>query len=65
MAESESQRRANLEYKRKHSKNLQVRLFPADQDIIDHMETVQDKAAYIRSLIRADMRAKGIPTNEA
>lgn len=64
MTESASQRRANLEYKRKSSKNMQVRLFPKDQDIIDYMETVEDKAAYIRALIRADMKEKGIATND-
>lgn len=64
MTESESLRRANLAYKQKSSKNLQVRLFPRDKDIVDYMATVKDKGAYLRSLIRADMKRQGIPTNE-
>jgi len=55
MAQTEAQRRAALKYTKKSVKQLNISLFPSDQDIIDHLETIPKKAEYIRRLIREDI----------
>lgn len=54
--ESEAQRRANVKYKAENTVNLQVKLFPADRDIVEWLDGIDEgKAAYVRRLIREDM----------
>lgn len=55
MAQTEAQRRAALKYAKKSVKQLNIALYPADQDIIDHLEGIPKKAEYIRRLIREDI----------
>ena len=56
MVESEAQKRATRKYKQSKVTQLNVALFPSDQDIIDHLAGMENKAAYIRELIRKDMK---------
>lgn len=44
-----------MKYTKKSVKQLNISLFPSDQDIIDHLETIPKKAEYIRRLIREDI----------
>ncbi len=55
MAQTEAQRRASLKYTKKSVKQLNIALYPTDQDIIDHLEKIPKKAEYIRRLIREDI----------
>lgn len=55
MTETSAQRKANMNYRKKSVTQLNVALFPADQDIIDHLSGMPNKAQYIRDLIRRDM----------
>lgn len=55
----EGQRKALNKYRKSKCKQLNITLFPKDQDIIDYLEGVESKAAYIRELIREDMKRKG------
>ena len=62
--ESEAQRRANLKYRKANTTPLSITLNNGtDADIIAHLasEGVLDegKAAYVRRLIREDMKRKG------
>lgn len=57
MAESAAQRKANLAYRRKNVKQLNVSLYPDDADLIEWLDGMTNKQAYIRGLIRADMEA--------
>lgn len=59
MSDTEAQREAKLRYKGRHVKQLNVPLFPRDEDIVRHLEGVPKKAEYVRALIRADMERGG------
>lgn len=44
------------EYNKQHGKNVNFRVFtPQDDDIINFMKTVPNKAGYLKDLIRADI----------
>lgn len=44
------------EYNKQHGKNVNFRVFtPQDDDIINFIETVTNKAGYLKDLIRADI----------
>ena len=51
--------KAVLKYRKAKCKQLNITLFPKDQDIIDWLDGVERKAEYIRTLIREDMKRKG------
>lgn len=55
MAESEAQRRANLKYRKEKTKQLAMRFYPDDMDLWEHLESQDNKAAYIKRLIREDL----------
>ena len=43
-------------YNKQHGKNINFRVFtPQDDDIIEFLETVPNKAGYMKDLIRADI----------
>lgn len=51
-----AQRRATLKYNQSHAKNMTLSLnFQTDKDILDHLESIQNKSGYIKSLIRQDI----------
>lgn len=56
--ESEAQRRANLKYRKQSVMQVNFALYPDDQDIADFLKGKQNKAAYLRDLIRSDMEKK-------
>ena len=44
------------DYNKQHGKNINFRVFtPQDDDIIEFLETVPNKAGYMKDLIRADI----------
>lgn len=47
-------------YRKNKCKQLNITLFPKDQDIIDWLDGMDNKAEYIRTLIRDDMKRKGV-----
>lgn len=55
MAESEAQRRANLNYKKKHTKSITLTFFPSDMDLYDYVASKGSKATFIKDLIRQAM----------
>lgn len=57
--ETEAQRRANYKYKKENCSSLSIRLFPADADIKEWLAGVDEKAKYIKRLIREDMKKEG------
>lgn len=49
------------DWQRKNTTLMQIRLnYMTDKDILTHLKTVPSKSGYIKDLIRADMKAKGI-----
>lgn len=57
MAESEAQRRANLNYRRKNTKSITLTFFPSDMELYDYVASKGSKASYIKDLIRKDMES--------
>lgn len=48
-----------IKYQKEHYKNLGIRLNnETDSDIIEYLETVGNKAEYVKQLIRQDMAKK-------
>lgn len=44
------------DYNKQHGKNINFRVFtPQDDDIIEFLETIPNKAGYMKDLIRADI----------
>lgn len=54
MARNEAQKAARAEYTKK-CKLLRVMLYPTEQELIDKLESVENKSGYIKGLIRADI----------
>lgn len=55
MAQSEAQRRANSEYRKRNVRAFNLKFFPADKDLLDWFESQPQKAQYLKDLIRQDM----------
>ena len=54
-------RKAQQEWLKKHTKIVPIRLnFTTDRDILEYLSRKKSMTGYIKKLIRADMKAKGI-----
>ena len=56
MATSEAQKRANASYRKKSVKQMALRFYPVDMDLWEWLCGRKNRQAYIRELIRADMK---------
>lgn len=55
MSVSDAQKRAVAKYQKEKTNLFQIRFYPADSDIYEHLCEQPNKAGYIKQLIRADM----------
>lgn len=56
MAYNETSKKATVKYRSKNIKQVIIDMNKTtDKDILDHLDTVQNKARYIKDLIRKDM----------
>lgn len=55
---TDAEKRAKKKYKEK-VKYFRLELYPTEQDIINKLDDVPNKAGYIKSLIRADIKKDG------
>lgn len=55
MAQTDAQKRATAKYRKDKMKSVTVAFGPADRDLYEYLDTVANKAGYIKALIRADM----------
>ncbi len=56
---TEARRRAVAKYDKTHTKMYAIKLnLETDADIIEKLDSVENKQAYIKALIRADMDTK-------
>lgn len=62
--ETDAQRHANLAYRKKSTKQLNITLYPTDVDIIDWLRGVKNKAAYVKGLIRDDIEKSAAPIEQ-
>ena len=59
MALTDAQRRAQEAYRKRSVKQMAVRFYPAEEDLWAWLAAKENKAGYIKALIRADMEAGG------
>ncbi len=55
MALTEAQKRAQENYRKKSVKQAAVRFYPAEADIWEWLQSQDNRAGYIKRLIREDM----------
>lgn len=55
MAQTDAQKRATAKYRKSKMKSVTVAFGPSERNLLDHLDTVPNKAGYIKDLIRADM----------
>mgnify|MGYP006886441690 CR=1 FL=1 len=51
---SEAKKRANAKYRKKMVQRV-VRFSPREQDLLEHLDAQNNRAGYIKGLIRKDM----------
>ena len=56
MARTEAAKKADAKYKAKNTRQLVIRFYPADADILAHLEAQGNKQGYIKRLIAEDMK---------
>ena len=65
MSTQEARARADAKYKRDKTTQVPLRFYNAtESDLIEHLNAQDNKAGYIKSLIRADMERKKAPDLE-
>ncbi len=57
MALTDAQRRAQESYRKRSVKQVAVRFYPAEEELWSWLGAKDNKAGYIKDLIRADMEA--------
>ena len=58
MALTDAQRRAQEAYRKRSVKQVAVRFYPAEDDLWAWLSAQENKAGYVKDLIRADMGAR-------
>lgn len=56
MARSEAAKRADAKYKANKTRQLVIRFYPSDSEILAHLEAQGNKQGYIKRLITEDMQ---------
>lgn len=59
MVASKAQIKANSKYRSNNVKQVAVSFYPKDMELYEYLSTKSNKAAYIRDLIRDDMKKSG------
>lgn len=55
---SEAQKRASAKYNKEKMKQRAVTFSPNEMELFNYLETKQNKSAYIKALIQADMEGR-------
>lgn len=62
---SETKKRNNKKWDKNNTKSFSVKLFlKTDKDIIEHLQKIENKNAYIKQLIRKDIKNRGTGKQE-
>ncbi len=59
MAVSDAQKRANERYRKASVRQATVRFYPSESDLWEWLQSQQNKAGYLKELIRRDMESRG------
>lgn len=55
----DSQRKASSKWAKDNTKSITIKMYlKTDQDILDHLAKQENRNAYIKSLIRADLQGR-------
>ena len=54
--DTEAQKRAKAKYKAEKVKKMLLEFYPADAELVEHLEKQDKKQTYIKNLIREDMK---------
>lgn len=58
----DSQRKAANRWAKDNTKSITIKMYiKSDQDILDHLDKQDNRNAYIKSLIRADIAGRVLP----
>lgn len=52
---TDAQKRAIAKYQKEKVQTRTIKFYPADSDILEHLDSQPNKAGYIKALIREDM----------
>lgn len=52
---TEAQRRAIKKYTKEKSKQMNLKFYPPEMDVWEHLQKQENKSGYIKDLIREDM----------
>ena len=55
MPQTDAQRKTTNESRKRNIRSLNLKIFPADKDLLDWFESQPQKAQYLKDLIRKDM----------
>ena len=55
---SDAQKRANNEYRKRSVKTYTLKFFPGDSDLYEWLQQQENKAQYLKDLMREDMESK-------
>lgn len=56
---TDAQRRALNNYRKKSTKQIVLRFYPGEEEMYDHIKSQPNATAYVKGLIRADMKKRG------
>lgn len=55
---SDAQKRANNEYRKRSVKTYTLKFFPGDADLYEWLQQQENKAQYLKDLMREDMESE-------
>lgn len=55
---TDAQKRAKSKYEKEKVKAFNLRFYPADMELYEHLSTRPNKAGYLKDLIRKDMESQ-------
>ena len=58
---SDAQKRASAKYNKDKMKQRSIWFSPAETDLLEFLDSHDNKSGYLKELIRKDMKEKGIP----
>lgn len=61
---SDAQKRASIKYDKDHTRQIKFKFnLETDSDVLDKLDSVDNKQGYIKALIRADIKHKILNDN--
>lgn len=61
---TESKRRSEAKYRSEKTKQLVIRFFPTDMEVLEYAKSQENTTKYVKDLIRADMERASKQSSE-